>query len=123
MRILILSHRVPFPQNGGYAIVVANTIKGLVNSGHTVSLIALNAKRHNYESHLPDDDLMGKITYWAHDIDTTVTVLDVAVNLFKRHLLTSTGFTTKNLSSYWPMIYRRTSMMLYSWKACLYQCM
>jgi glycosyltransferase involved in cell wall biosynthesis len=84
LKILILSHRVPFPQNGGYAIVVANTIKGLVNSGHDVSLIALNAKRHNYESHLPDEDLMGKITYWAYDIDTTVTVFDVAVNLFKK---------------------------------------
>jgi glycosyltransferase involved in cell wall biosynthesis len=84
LKILILSHRVPFPQNGGYAIVVANTIKGLVNTGHDVSLVALNAKRNNHESHLPDEDLMGKINYRAYDIDTTVTVLGVAVNLFKK---------------------------------------
>ncbi|MDB4924828.1 glycosyltransferase family 4 protein [Mucilaginibacter sp.] len=82
MKILILSHRVPFPQNGGYAIVVANTIKGLVNSGHEVSLVALNAKKNSHESHLPDDDLMGKIKYRAYDIDTTVTLFGVAVNLF-----------------------------------------
>ncbi|MDB5002800.1 MAG: hypothetical protein JWQ34_1025 [Mucilaginibacter sp.] len=84
MKILILSHRVPFPQNGGYAIVVANTIKGLVNTGHDVSLVALNAKRNNHESQLPDEDLMGKINYRAYDIDTTVTILGVAVNLFRK---------------------------------------
>jgi glycosyltransferase involved in cell wall biosynthesis len=83
LKILILSHRVPFPQNGGYAIVVANTIKGLVNEGHDVSLVALNAKRNSHDSSLPDEDLMGKINYRAYDIDTTVTVLGVAMNLFK----------------------------------------
>ncbi|MES2427000.1 MAG: glycosyltransferase family 4 protein [Bacteroidota bacterium] len=84
MKILILSHRVPFPQNGGYAIVVANTIKSLVNDGHEVSLVALNAKRHNHSSQLPDEDLLGKINYRAYDIDTTVTVFGVAVNLFSK---------------------------------------
>jgi glycosyltransferase involved in cell wall biosynthesis len=84
LKILILSHRVPFPQNGGYAIVVANTIKGLVNTGHDVSLVALNAKRNNHESQLPDEDLMGKIHYRAYDIDTTITMLGVAANLFRK---------------------------------------
>lgn len=84
MKILILSHRVPFPQNGGYAIVVANTIKGLVNTGHDVSLVALNAKRKSRDSRLPDEDLMGKINYRAYDIDTTVTVFGVAANLFSK---------------------------------------
>ncbi|MDB5159046.1 MAG: hypothetical protein JWR50_3753 [Mucilaginibacter sp.] len=84
MKILILSHRVPFPQNGGYAIVVANTIKGLVNTGHDVSLVALNAKRKSRDSRLPDEDLMGKINYRAYDIDITVTVFGVAANLFSK---------------------------------------
>jgi hypothetical protein len=64
--------------------VVTNTIKGLVNLGHEVSLVALNAKRNNHESQLPDEDLMGKINYRAYDIDTTVTVFGVAVNLFSK---------------------------------------
>lgn len=64
--------------------MVANTIKGLVNTGHDVSLVALNAKRNNPESQLPDDDLMGKINYRAYDIDTTVTIFGVAVNLFRK---------------------------------------
>lgn len=64
--------------------MVANTIKSLVSAGHDVSLVALNAKRHNYESSLPDEELMGKINYRAYDIDTTVTMLGVAINLFKK---------------------------------------
>jgi glycosyltransferase involved in cell wall biosynthesis len=84
LKILILTHRVPFPQNGGYAIVVSNTIRSLVNLGHQVSLVALNAKRNNHENHLADEDLIGKINYRAYDIDTTVTLVGVAVNLFKK---------------------------------------
>ncbi|MDB5118543.1 MAG: hypothetical protein JWQ79_4035 [Mucilaginibacter sp.] len=84
MKILILTHRVPFPQNGGYAIVVSNTIRSLVNLGHQVSLVALNAKRNNHENHSADNDLISKINYRAYDIDTTVTLVGVAVNLFKK---------------------------------------
>jgi glycosyltransferase involved in cell wall biosynthesis len=85
LNILILSHRVPFPQNGGYPIVVCNTIRGLVNLGHTVSLVALNAKKnHHHENSEDDNDLLSKINYRAYDIDINVSVFEVAVNLFSR---------------------------------------
>jgi len=85
LNILILSHRVPFPQNGGYAIVVCNTIRGLVNLGHKVSLVALNAKKNNHHENSEDDnDLLSKINYRAYDIDINVSVFEVAVNLFSR---------------------------------------
>jgi glycosyltransferase involved in cell wall biosynthesis len=81
LKILLLTHRVPFPQNGGYQIVVYNTIKGLVRMGHEVSLMSLNAKK-NQEYDLPDEELADKIKYKVHQIDTSVSVLDVAINLF-----------------------------------------
>ncbi|MGY3214824.1 glycosyltransferase family 4 protein [Mucilaginibacter sp. HD30] len=83
MKILILSHRVPFPQNGGYSIVVCNTIRGLLRMGHQVSVLALNTKP-SLEDCLPDDDLLGKISYKAYSIDITVTVLQVATNLLQK---------------------------------------
>ncbi|MEO8887059.1 MAG: glycosyltransferase family 4 protein [Mucilaginibacter sp.] len=83
MKILFLTHRVPFPQNGGYQIVVCNTIKGLVRLGHEVSLVALNGKR-KYQVSKPDEDIIDKINYRAYDIDINVSVLDVAVNLFSK---------------------------------------
>lgn len=83
MKILILTNRVPFPQNGGYQIVVCNTIKGLVRLGHEVSLMSLNAKK-NHEDHSPDEELKGKIKYKVHPIDISVSMLEVAINLFSR---------------------------------------
>jgi glycosyltransferase involved in cell wall biosynthesis len=81
LKILILSHRIPFQQNGGYAIVVYNTIKGLVNLGHQVSLVALNAKKY-HENNIPDNVLLDKINFISYDIDLHVSVLEVAINLF-----------------------------------------
>lgn len=86
MRILILTHRVPFPQNGGYPIVVCNAIRGLVNLGHEVSLISLNAKRNDHHENSDDDnELLSKINYKAHKIDIGISVFDVAINLFSKH--------------------------------------
>jgi glycosyltransferase involved in cell wall biosynthesis len=84
LRILILTHRVPFPQNGGYPIVVCNTIRGLVNLGHEVSLVALNAKKNHHENNDDDKDLLSKINYRAYNIDIGVSVLEVAMNLFSK---------------------------------------
>jgi len=83
LKILILASRVPFPQTGGYQIVVYNTIKGLVNLGHEVSVVALKAKKH-YQPEPGDDELLSKINYRAVNIDTHVSVLEVALNLFSK---------------------------------------
>jgi len=73
--------------------VVCNTIRGLVNSGHDVSLVALNAKKNHHEHSDDDKDLISKINYRAYDIDTNVSVFDVAVNLFSK--------TSFNLDKYY----------------------
>lgn len=62
--------------------MVYNTIKGLVALGHEVSLVALNSKKNHHE--VPDDPLLDNIKYRAYNIDTSVSVLDVAINLFSK---------------------------------------
>ena len=99
LKILILSHRVPFPQNGGYSIVVCNTIRGLVRLGHEVSLLALNTKA-SLDNCLPDDELIDKISYKAYRIDITVTVFQVAATCCKRLLLILTAIMMRALSSW-----------------------
>ncbi|MEO7213239.1 glycosyltransferase family 4 protein [Mucilaginibacter sp.] len=84
MRILILTHRVPFPQNGGYPIVVGNTIKGLINHGHEVSLISLNVKKHT-DKILEPDELLRKITYTEYDIDTRISWIEFVSNIFTKN--------------------------------------
>jgi len=97
LKILILTHRVPFPQNGGYPIVVYNTIKGLVNLGHEVSLVALNSKKNHHQQ--PHDEVISKINYRAYDINTRVSVFDVAVNLFSK--------TSFNIDKYYDAEFER----------------
>ncbi len=87
MKLLFLTHRVPFPQNGGYQIVVCNTIRGLVRLGHEVSLIALNARKKHRETQEEEeitDHLQTRIKYKVLEIDTEVSVLDVMVNWFSK---------------------------------------
>jgi glycosyltransferase involved in cell wall biosynthesis len=98
LKILILAYRVPFPQNGGYQIVVYNTIKGLVDLGHEVSVVALKTKKH-YENNEPDDELISKINYRAYNIDINVSVLDVAMNLFSK--------TSFNIDKYYDPEFER----------------
>jgi polysaccharide biosynthesis protein PslH len=99
LKILFLTHRVPFPQNGGYPIVVCNTIRGLVNLGHEVSLVALNAKKNHQENNEDDKDLISKINYRAYDINIGVSVIEVAVNLFSK--------TSFNIDRYYSAEFER----------------
>jgi glycosyltransferase involved in cell wall biosynthesis len=98
LKILILASRVPFPQNGGYQIVVYNTIKGLVALGHEVSVVALKPKKH-FDNHEPQDELISKINYRAYNIDINVSVIDVAINLF--------GKTSFNIDKYYDPEFER----------------
>ena len=66
--------------------MICNTARGLVNLGHEVSLVALNSKKtfHRYEYSDDDKDLLAKINYRSFDINTNVSLVDVAVNLFSK---------------------------------------
>lgn len=99
MKILILTHRVPFPQNGGYPIVVCNTVRGLVNLGHQVSLVALNAKKSHHENSDEDNELLSKINYRAYRVNINVSIIDVALNLFSK--------TSFNIDKYYDANFER----------------
>lgn len=98
LKILILTHRVPFPRNGGYPIVVCSTIRGLVNLGHEVSLVSLNAKKHFHQSE-QKDELLDKINYRVYDIDTSVSFFDGILDIFSR--------STYNIDKYYNEEFER----------------
>ncbi|RVT98148.1 glycosyltransferase [Mucilaginibacter limnophilus] len=83
MKILLLSHRALFPQNGGYPIVVYNTIKGLVALGHEVTLISLDEKRKT-DRISESDPILEKITYRPYSIDISVSIWDAVRNIFSK---------------------------------------
>jgi glycosyltransferase involved in cell wall biosynthesis len=63
--------------------VICNTIRGLVNLGHEVSLVSLNAKKHIHESE-EKDELLDKINYRVYDIDASVSLWDGLTDIFSK---------------------------------------
>lgn len=84
MRILILTNRVPFPTNGGYAIVVHNTIQSLLDLGCEVTLFSLNTTKHYVNVNQIDDPIFKKIKFIQYKIDNRVKAKSAFFNLFSR---------------------------------------
>jgi glycosyltransferase involved in cell wall biosynthesis len=88
VKILILTHLAPFPQNSGYPIVVGNTIRGLINSGHQVSLFSLNPQKQKGNHSHTTDALISQINYYCHHIDTSISIKHAFMSLFNQKLYT-----------------------------------
>ena len=72
MRILLLTNRVPFPANGGYAIVVHNTVQSLLALGCEVTLFSLNTAKHYVNVKEIDDPVFQKIKFHQYKIDKCI---------------------------------------------------
>jgi len=88
VKILLITHLAPFPQNSGYPIVVGNTIRGLINSGHEVSLFSLNPQKQKHHHQESTDELITQINYYCHSIDTSISLKHAIMGLFNRKLYT-----------------------------------
>ncbi|HET8829903.1 MAG TPA: glycosyltransferase family 4 protein [Pelobium sp.] len=84
MRILIFTNRVPFPANGGYAIVVNNTIQSLLDLGCDITVFSLNTTKHYVRFEDIDDPIIQKIKFVQYKIDNRVKAKDAFFNLFSR---------------------------------------
>ncbi len=94
MRILMLTNRVPFPANGGYAIVVHNTIQSLLDLGCEVTLFSLNTTKHYVNVKEIDDPIFQKIKFYQYKIDNRVKAQNAFINLFSRKSYNISRFYT-----------------------------
>jgi glycosyltransferase involved in cell wall biosynthesis len=78
--------------------VVGNTIRGLINKGHDVSLLSLNNQKSNGKP-VEEDDLLKKIRYRIYNIDTSVSMLDAVLNLFSKQ--------SANINRYYDAAFER----------------
>lgn len=72
MKILYITNRVPFPPQGGYPIVVYNSIKGAVNEGADVTLFSLNTNKHYVPVRNLKDSLLDQISFVSCSINIDV---------------------------------------------------
>ncbi len=82
MNVLILTHRVPFPPNSGYPIVVYNTIKGLLRLGVKISLFSINPSKQRVDVDDIYDPLFEKIHFQSFQVDTEINIWDAFFNIF-----------------------------------------
>jgi len=72
MKILYICNRVPFPPNGGYPIVVHNTLKGMIREGTEVTVFCLNPAKHYVDISKLDDPLLAEIKLVSTFINTSI---------------------------------------------------
>ncbi|MDA9555843.1 glycosyltransferase family 4 protein [Pelobium sp.] len=99
MRVLLITNRVPFPADGGYAIVVHHTIEALVNLGCEVTLFSLNTTKHYVRVKEVKDPLLKKIKFVQYKIDNRIKAKDAFFNLFSDQSYNISRFYDHNCAS------------------------
>lgn len=81
MKILFLSHRIPWPLKDGGAVAIHNNLKGFIDAGHEVKLLCLNPKKDGTSlSGVPD--YFSKALAESLPIDTGLSPFQAFINLF-----------------------------------------
>jgi glycosyltransferase involved in cell wall biosynthesis len=72
MNILILTSKLPYPPRDGGAIATLNIAAGLSDSGHHVTLMAMNTSKHYFNPGRIPEQLNNKITIIAISVKTRI---------------------------------------------------
>lgn len=99
MRILVITNRVPFPADGGYAIVVHNALQALLDLGYNVTLFSLNTSKHYIHVKELDDPILSQIKFQQFKIDNRVKVKDAFLNLFSKQSYNISRFYNASCAS------------------------
>lgn len=81
MKILFLSHRIPWPIKDGGALAIHNNLKGFIDAGHEVKLLCLNPEKDQTSLHQTPPYFL-KAQAEAIAIQTEVKPMAAFLNLF-----------------------------------------
>ncbi len=82
MKILMISHRVPWPLNEGGTIAIYNNLRGYTELGHDVTLLALMAEKHGINTLEANAALKRYCHFEVVPINTGINLLSAFLNLF-----------------------------------------
>jgi glycosyltransferase involved in cell wall biosynthesis len=100
MRILQISHKVPFPLNEGGNICIFNTTKGFFEAGHEVTLVSLNGLKHQVDLEAAKNHLEKFAKLYFFDLDTSIKPLEAFKNLFTKKSYNVIRFYHKPLENF-----------------------
>lgn len=81
MKILFLSHRIPWPIKDGGALAIHNNLKGFIDGGYEVKLLCLNPNK-DQTSLAATPDYFKKANPTVIPVNTDLSAWDAFINLF-----------------------------------------
>jgi glycosyltransferase involved in cell wall biosynthesis len=81
MRILQICNKIPYPPKDGGSIAILNLATAMANSGHDVSVLAMNTVKHYFRPELIPGEVRSKIVFDYVDVDTEIKPLHLVANL------------------------------------------
>jgi glycosyltransferase involved in cell wall biosynthesis len=100
MKILQVSHRVPYPLNEGGTIGIYNYTRGFFEAGHEVTLVCLNGIKHEIDSDEAYSELKKYSEVFIFDIDTNVKAIPAFLNLFTKQSYNAIRFYNKDFERF-----------------------
>ena len=82
MHILQLTKKIPFPPNDGEAIAILQITHGLLEQGHSVTMLSMETGRHRMPAN-KDLQENNRIDFHSVFVHTDVEILPAVLNLFK----------------------------------------
>lgn len=82
MKILQLCNKIPFPPNDGGSIAMLNITRSIISSGHSVTILAMNTTKHQFQEGTIPSELKELIDFRYVSVDTSLQVGHMISNLF-----------------------------------------
>lgn len=81
MKVLVLSHKSPYPAIDGGCVAIKNMANNLLELGFDVKMLALSTFKHPFEADAFPEGFLEKTAFKAIEVDTKLNVIDAFSNL------------------------------------------
>ncbi len=100
MNILVVANKFPYPPKDGGQIATFAMIRGFYETGNSVSVAAINTKKHYYDVSKLPDSIASIADFRSVTVNTDLTIKDACKNLlFSRLPYTATRFIKPEFSN------------------------
>ncbi|MDP4267440.1 MAG: glycosyltransferase family 4 protein [Bacteroidota bacterium] len=97
MKVLIITNRVPLPEDCGYNIAVNNIIKGFNEFGCNITLLSINTNKHFVNESSISFSFKNNIEVYTVNVNTDVTITGALCNLFTNKSYNISRFDSEEL--------------------------
>jgi hypothetical protein len=115
MKILFLTNKVPYPAKDGGSIASMSMIKTLSDSGHSVTVLSMNTRKHHITPYDIPKDLRSRIIFHLIEVPAKITIQGLVKNLlFSKIPYNAEDLSIKNYKHYLGLFCRLINTMSYN---------